>query len=214
MAGAEAIRDVIAFPKTQRGQDLRDRRAVARHRAPAARAAHPPAEHDAAVRLVAGLLALVFSFSAFVFFCRRNREKAAAEGSARNARPDQEGRPVPPSARRRRLRQPGETAAGARARLVPRVHRAHAGREGRAARAASSRAAMVRCTTPTTTTAASGAFSNSDQNTEQAPAKAERCFQVRRVPDFAAPTRSWTPRAAARCTSRASISPARPPRRR
>jgi aspartyl-tRNA synthetase len=45
MAGVEQIRDVIAFPKTQRGQDLLVDAAQRRHRAATARPAHPGACH-------------------------------------------------------------------------------------------------------------------------------------------------------------------------
>ena len=45
LAGVDQIRDVIAFPKTQRGQDLMVEAPTPGHREAAARAAHPPAQH-------------------------------------------------------------------------------------------------------------------------------------------------------------------------
>ena len=67
MAGAEAIRDVIAFPKTQRGQDLLTGAPTPGQREAAARASLAPEETAAAVRwLVAAALAFCSCVLAFV----------------------------------------------------------------------------------------------------------------------------------------------------
>ena len=77
MAGAAAIRDVIAFPKTQRGQDPSPARRPG-HEKPAARAAPAPEESAVAVRWLAGSPG--FAAGALAFVAETKVSQLAARG--------------------------------------------------------------------------------------------------------------------------------------